>query len=186
MLPLMRDSLDELFFSLDTRQLSPIHSWPTLHALSESCVRWSSAIPSVSSIDSKNKQSVKETIRKTCSKNMESRHTCLSPADIKQLFLNYHKENDQNGENESIMAKDDLLEGNDLYSLKQELLPVSRAALSVIQCCVHHLSASSQQVQLLVLEALANVINSLKYDQVYCCVIWDDSMYEMVGFHRIA
>lgn len=167
----MRDSMDELLFALDTRRQSPAHIWPTLHALSKNCLRWSSSQPLIPPTDSTRKEGVKEIVSSVCnSRNVDSspKQAHLSPDDIKFFFFNYHKKKDQSNQNESetVGPGDDLLEEDNPYSQKKTLSPATEAAVSVIQRCVHHLSAPSQQVQLLVLEALANAINSLKHDQV--------------------
>ncbi len=160
MLPLMRDSLDELLFSLDARRQSPTHIWPTLHSLSENCLRWSSCQPLLPPTNSRNElenPSIKET---------DTPQAQTSPDDIKQFFLNYHRQKEANKNDSEESEEVGESEEDDPYMQKRELAPLTRAILSVMQRCAHHLSSPTQQVRLLALEALANAINALKYDQV--------------------
>lgn len=163
-LPLIHDSLDELLFSLDARRQSPAHIWPTLHSLSEKCRQWSSL---VTPKDSPHSRNLDEELKDSFDKKKEPNQEYISPENIKQFFLNYHKHRDSNEEDDDHKnVEEHLSEVDDPYTQKQELSPVTQAAVSVMQRCTHHLSSRTQQVQLLTLEALANCILALKYNQV--------------------
>ncbi len=168
----MRDSLDELLFSLDARRQSPTHIWPTLHSLSENCLRWSSGQPSLPPTNSRNEKNILENLS---IKETDTPQAQTSPDDIKQFFFNYHRQKEAN-KNDSEESEEEVGESeeDDPYMQKRELAPVTRAILSVMQRCAHHLSSPTQQVRLLALEALANAINALKYDQVikHCITLY--------------
>ena len=166
-LPLMRDSLDELLFSLDARRQSPTHIWPTLHSLSESCLRWSCQ-PSVPPTNSRNEKTGENILENSSTEETDTHQAQTSPDDIKQFFFNYHKqkEADKNDDEESEEVERGESEEDDPYMQKREVAPVTRAILSVMQRCTHHLSSPTQQVRLLALEALANAISALKHNQV--------------------
>ena len=171
----MRDSLDELLFSLDARRQSPAHIWPTLHTMSDSCLRWSSSQPLLPPKDfSATKSEIEEILKSSFNRDAHPPQPHVSPDDIKKFFMDYHKrkEVEEQGNKEE-EVEGGVSEEESPYSQKRELPPVTQAAVSVVQRCVHHLSSPTQQVQLLILEALANCILSLKHDQVGCSLRCD-------------
>ena len=96
----------------------------------------------------------------------------VSAEDIKQFFLDYHKQKQVEHESveednkESEEVNEESIEGGDPYVQKQKLPPVSQAAVDVLQRCAHHLSSPIPQVQLSVLETLSYCLLTLKDDRV--------------------
>ena len=185
----MQDSLDELLFSLDARRQSPAHIWPALRTLSESCLHWSSnhsSLPPdgvghthkntnhvVREVTARNTSEIlKNSLNKKREKEIPRDSKPVSAENIKQFFLDYHKqkqveqESVEEGYKEGEEVNEESLENGDPYVQKQKLPPVSRAAVDLLQRCAHHLSSPTPSVQLSVLEALSHCLLTLKDDQV--------------------
>ena len=93
----------------------------------------------------------------------------VTPEAIEAFFLEYHKEKQHQEESELNQADelgDHGDEEEDPYNQSKELSPLSRAAVEVLQRCVHFMSAEPPQLRLTVLDALTHCLLALRDEQV--------------------
>ena len=130
-LPLVQDSIDELFLSLDVRQIEPSLVWPVLRTLAQSCERWRtvpkttpnpSTPPPASSSSSNTHGTLTESSRE---KEGGASHVIsdeshvtnydsdggshVTPEAVEEFFLQYHKEK-QRREEEGEFSESELNE----------------------------------------------------------------------------
>ena len=110
---LIQDSIDELFLSLDIRQIEPNLIWPVLRTLAQSCERWrtvSKTIPTPSSSSSTpppdNSSATQTELRREkkggashvisdeshMTKYNSDGGSHVTPEAVEEFFLQYHKE----------------------------------------------------------------------------------------------
>lgn len=195
-LPLIQDSIDELFLSLDVHQIEPSLVWPVLRTLAQSCKRWrtvpkTTPTPSPSTPPPANSSDTQGTLTKSSREkeggaiSAESHVTNynssrVTPDAVEEFFLRYHKEKKRREEkgdlseselNESTSKEDIHDDGGengeeDPYNQRRELSPLSRTAVEVMQRCSHHMSTEPPSLRLMVLDTLSHSILALQHEQV--------------------
>jgi hypothetical protein len=167
---MVRDCIDDLLTSLDTRQAGAATVWAGLRTVAKSCECF---IRGRSSVGTENKsvgvvggeESVAVGVVKTRGEEASAEEKVGIEA-IADYFLNYHKtkerEGPAEGEESEVMADDE-----ELYSQERKLPAVEQVCVEVMRRCGHHMSHDQPDVQLVVMDTLQHCMKALSGDKVY-------------------
>lgn len=179
-LPLIQDSIDELFLLLDVGQINRSHAWPVFRTLAQSCERWRKGSENASSTNSADSSRHCELQTESNEANDDSpshmTDHVTTPEAIEEFFLKYHREKQRQdklgdlGESElneqTIQDGTGEGEGEDPYNQSKQLSPLSHTVVEVMQRCAHHMSSDSAQLRVVVLETLSHCLVALQHEQV--------------------
>ena len=153
-LPLMQDSIDEVLFALDVHQEKEYAFWPVLLVLVKAIVEW---FPNT-------EQQSAHTPRHV---NKEPSFVpSVSHGDVKEYFINYHKQKNQGLQDDVVNGGDDdddeVLEDNDSGDIpddktkpnKKTLPSHHQAALEVLKRCTYFVATNILKTKLIVLDAI--------------------------------
>lgn len=163
--PMMKDCVNELLVSLDTRQLAPPLVWAGLQMLAESCECWVSKRevgeePKVTGVG----PSVEEEEAKD-----EPREKEVGIQAIADFFLQYHQNKDKDMEREESVGgveEEEEAAGEDSYSQERPLPAVEQVCVELMRRCGHHMSHDNPHVRLVVLGTLQSCLKSLRHEEV--------------------
>lgn len=169
-LPLMKDSIDELLLSLDLRE-DPALLWPTFLILTMATSRW--AGPSLRDKDNRSAPVEQGREGGESGEGCEEERSHVTPEEVQAFFLDYHQQKDREnlmveeaeGEKDVNEEGGQEEEGGELYSQTKYLSPELQAAVDVLQRCTHHLSVPSPSLRLTVLDALGHCLRALGTDE---------------------
>lgn len=160
-LPLMQDSIDEVLFALDVHQEKEYAFWPVLLALVKAIVKW---------FPNTEQQSV-HTPRHV-NKEPPVVPNSVSHSDIKEYFINYHKQKYHQGLQDDVGDgnDDEVLEDNDsgdtaddkTKSNKKTLPSHHQAALEVLKRCTYFVATNVLKTKLIVLDAIVYSLRVLQ------------------------
>lgn len=172
--PLLKDTINELLLSLDTRQFDPLLVWEGLRMLARSCDNWVS------------KRTMKEAPRgvvngveqKDVAKGTDPGSVGLETVEkdggkkekmtlqaIADYFLQYHRAKEEEGEGYSHEGEDNP-EEEPHYSQERQLPAVELMCVEVMRRCGHHMSHDESGIKLVVMETLLHCMKALRHDQV--------------------
>ena len=151
-LPLMQDSIDEVLFALDIHQEKEYAFWPVLLALVKAIVKW---------FPNTEQQSV-------CAPphvhNEPPVPNSVSHDDMKEFFINYHKQklhqglqdDNDNGDDDKILEDNDTGDTADdkTKSNKKTLSTHHQAALEILKRCTYFVATNILKTKLIVLDAV--------------------------------
>ena len=156
-LPLMQDSIDEVLFALDVHQEKEYAFWPVLLALVKAIVKWFPNTEQQSVCISPHVNNEPPVL------NIGENHYSVSHDDMKEFFINYHKQKhqdlqfDDDGDDD---GDDKVLEDNDTGDTADDktkpkmLSSHHQAALEVLKRCTYFVTTNVLKTKLIVLDAI--------------------------------
>ena len=159
-LPLMQDSIDEVLFALDVHQEKEYAFWPILLALVKAIVKWFPNTEQQSMCTPSHVGNVPVVLE--CDEN----HRSISHEEVKEFFINYHKQKCQQDDDGEDLKLEDSDKGDtadvEANPIKKTLPTHHQAALEVLKRCTYFVATSILKTKLVVLDAITFSLSALQ------------------------
>lgn len=161
---MMKDCVDELLVSLDTRQLPANLVWAGLQTLAESCEHWISKRKKV-----EHEQPggvVQEGVAADEDGDPEVKKVGIQA--IADYFLEYHKQKDKQEQEEwaGLTEEQANEEEEESYARDRPLPAAEQICVEMMRRCCHHLSHDTPNIRMVVMETLQHCMKALRHDTV--------------------
>ena len=165
---MVRDCIDDLLTSLDTRQADPTVVWAGLRTLAKSCECFVSS-RCANDGESKSGGVVRgEEGSVGVVEEEEERNGPVGIEAIAEFFLQHHKAKEGVGQEEEPEGEGDMVE--EPYSQEERTLPaVEQVCIEVMRRCGHHMSHDQPDVRLVVMDTLQHCLRTLSHNKVCDC-----------------
>lgn len=164
---MVRDSIDDLLTSLDTRQADPTVVWAGLRTLARSCERFVSSRCANEQVGGETKSGGMVRGEEVGVIMEEEDKGKVGIETIADYFLQYHKTKEEAGQEEEPEEGEESGDMEEPYSQEERTLPVvEQVCVEVMRRCGHHMSHDQPDVRLVVMDTLQHCLKSLCRDTV--------------------
>lgn len=155
---MVRDCIDDLLTSLDTKQVDAALVWAGLRTLARSCECFVSSRNVTVGMDTKPVGVVKEEQEENGVERQE-----VGIEGIADYFMQYHKTKEETeGKEEAVGG----VAEEEPYSQEQPLPAVEQVCVEVMRRCGHHMSHDQPNIRLVVMDTLQHCMRALRHNEV--------------------
>lgn len=173
---MVRDCIDDLLTSLDTRQADATSVWLGLRTLAKSCEcfvssRCAKALETEPVGVVKGAETNPVGVVKGVETNPvgvvseESTKEQVGIEAIADYFLHYHKTKEEEGQ--EVESEEGVESGEEPYPQDRPLPVVEQVCVEVMRRCGHHMSHDQPGIRLVVMETLQHCMKALSHDEVW-------------------